>query len=67
MLWLIYTVSIIADLQNIIKQSLNNAILFVTNWRFVGIGRHNVGSLSGVRLPTRKPTPVLGWERCSQL
>jgi hypothetical protein len=49
------------DLQKIIKQSLNNAILFVTKWCFVGSGRHNVVSLKGDRLPTRKPTPFLTW------
>jgi hypothetical protein len=59
MLWLVYAVSIIADLQNIIQQSLNNAILFVTKGAFVVSGRHNVVSLSGDRLPTRKPAPVL--------
>jgi hypothetical protein len=55
------------DLQNIIKQSLNNAILFVTNWCFVVSGRHYVVSLKGDRLPTREAAPVLVWNSCSQL
>ena len=55
------------DLQNIIEQSLNNAILFVTKEQFVGSGRYNVVSLNGDRLPTRKPTPYLAWRQCGQL